>query len=516
MGTRQRELKTDSGGQYFRQLGRKAGLVGQPKFRLGSDVTKAQLAYARLGALWQTVVSLSTDVQKGRPFYLAQQTPSPAVWTDETLTIAEAVRKHQHSVSIAMPANVEGAAAYATYLDYLRQCFGHIINIVPADTEIAEAGKMQHQQFAEHRSRQARLNARIASIPVPAGVTGVTLYQAIDRYAARVLEANSKESGRVEAGHARRLKDSTPDMDLADFKSAAIERIKNYWASRPESKLRTGKRSGRPISVRAVANHVKTARRFLRWLDRSDEFDWEMPRHGLDYLKVNLQRIETDEETANKRYGVKVFSLEQLVTIYRFATDFERVLLLLGLNAAMAQAEVATLRWDEIEGDPLTIKRVRRKSRVYGEFELWPETKAALIWWRQLRPAVSPLVMITSTGAAYTRQRISNAWIKVCRRIERETDCRPTWWLSFKFLRKTAAQLVRNVSDGEVAGVFLSHGKPVASDDLADVYSNRPFDKVAAALDRVHAQLKPMFDIAPGAFKEVAIGRGPQRQTTDR
>lgn len=31
------------------------------------------------------------------------------------------------------------------------------------------------------------------------------------------------------------------------------------------------------------------------------------------------------------------------------------------------------------------------------------------------------------------------------------------------------------------AGVFLSHGHPVATDDLTDIYSNRLFDRVAKA-----------------------------------
>jgi hypothetical protein len=67
---------------------------------------------------------------------------------------------------------------------------------------------------------------------------------------------------------------------------------------------------------------------------------------------------------------------------------------------------------------------------------------------------------------------------------------RPEWWLPFKHLRKTAAQLVRNVSDGEIAGTFLSHGTPVASDELADRYSNRPFDRVSKALSLVFSNYR--------------------------
>lgn len=209
---------------------------------------------------------------------------------------------------------------------------------------------------------------------------------------------------------------------------------------------------------------------------------------------------------AGRRHGVRVFTVDQLVTIYQTATDFERLLFLLGLNAGMAQAEIGTLRWDEIEGEPATIKRDRRKSRVYGEFVLWPETRKALAWWRSMRPATGPLVMTTASGKNLLRTEISNAWAKLRGRIERTTGAPIGWWLPFKHLRKTGAQLVRQVSDGEVAGTFLSHGQPVATDDLADRYSNRPFDKVAKALLAVQEQLRPMFESSPKAFTSSALG----------
>jgi len=411
-----------------------------------------------------------------------------------------------------MPSNIEGPAAYASYLDYLRQTYGHLIHIQPADMEAAKQGQAQHHHFAQHRSRQARLNARIAQMPIPSGVTGKTLYAALDAYADHAQRATQRESGRVEAATARRLKQSISDMDLADFGYSALERMKEYWASRPEAKLRNGKGTGRPISLDTVDGHLSVARRFVRWLDRSDDFPWQLPRHGLDALKVNLRRLATDEEVAKQRHGVSIFTIEQLATIYKHASDFERLLILLGLNAGMAQAEIITTRWDEVEDNPPTIKRIRRKSGVYAEFILWPETIKALAWWQSLRPSRSDFLMVTDTGRLYTRQRITNAWAALQKRITKKTRDTVNWWLPFKHLRKTAAQLVRNVSDGEITGVFLSHGQPVASDDLADVYSNRPFHKVADALKAVRQILNPMFEAAPDAFKYSEIGRGPWKR----
>lgn len=76
--------------------------------------------------------------------------------------------------------------------------------------------------------------------------------------------------------------------------------------------------------------------------------------------RVSLKRLYRGVELANPRHGVKVFELEQLAVIHRHASDFERLLMLLGLNAVMALAEIFTLRCDEIE--VVTRKRIRRKS----------------------------------------------------------------------------------------------------------------------------------------------------------
>ena len=42
-------------------------------------------------------------------------------------------------------------------------------------------------------------------------------------------------------------------------------------------------------------------------------------------------------------------------------------------------------------------------------------------------------------------------------------------------------------------GVFDCHGKPVQSDELNDLYSNRPFGKVFDAIKKVEQYLKPVF-----------------------
>ena len=106
---------------------------------------------------------------------------------------------------------------------------------------------------------------------------------------------------------------------------------------------------------------------------------------------------------------------------------------------------------------------VRRRPRLTGSFVL-PDFLVSRIQ----RRSVSGWTIVTSLSSAADFRR-----------------------LSYGKLRKTAASLIRRFADGEVAGVFLAHGQPVESDDLLEIYSNRPFGKVFDALRRVGEYLQP-------------------------
>jgi len=91
----------------------------------------------------------------------------------------------------------------------------------------------------------------------------------------------------------------------------------------------------------------------------------------------------------------------------------------------------------------------------------------------------TPLVKQTANGNRASR--IANLWnADLTRRIRKDKSGFRA--LSFNKLRKTAGNMIRDLSDGEVAGVFLCHGEPVRTDTLIDIYTNRPFAKVFKAI----------------------------------
>jgi hypothetical protein len=72
--------------------------------------------------------------------------------------------------------------------------------------------------------------------------------------------------------------------------------------------------------------------------------------------------------------------------------------------------------------------------------------------------------------------------------------------LSIKYLRKTGSSLVRKVSNGELASIYLAHGRPHGGDSDLEAYANRPFGQLFDALDLVHERLRPLWDAVPEPF----------------
>ncbi|MFP4217210.1 MAG: helix-turn-helix domain-containing protein [Phycisphaerae bacterium] len=506
MAKRRTEFRPDSGGQYFRQIGWKLsskGKLTQPKFRLGRERALAEIGYHKLGLLWETV-EREWQQRHGRSngtfnSPASKPTEGRPLWGEWSLQIAEAIRQHQHVVRVLPPNDFCGEVGYATHLDYLRQQYGHIISFEPADTEQFGQGQQLHRQTAEHRVRQARLNARIADAPV-SGVGDDMLHEAIEAYADWALENKSPGMAAAEADHARRLKKSLQDIPLASLDYNVLERMKQYWANRPPSERPGAK--GKPIAISTVKNQVKLLRRFVKWLHRNPDYDWRRPEDADEALALRIQPLLTEEEISAQARGPACWSVEELTTLYRYATDRERFLILMGLNLGFAQSELISFRHDDLgRAAEATVRRTRRKTHKLFEAGLWPETVTALDWLAAEQqgqvPKGSLYVFMTVKGTRPSSQDIANRWNALLTRVR---DDQPGFRrLSFKFLRKTAFKLVRDVSDYETAALFQARAK-VSSDSYADAYAPRTFSKVREANAEVRKLLDPMFAAAPEAF----------------
>ncbi len=108
------------------------------------------------------------------------------------------------------------------------------------------------------------------------------MHEAMDSYAAWVREEYRLPSGHVSDWGAKKVdqlsfcKGVLPDVRLADLDAAKIGELLGVLAKRPASRKTT-----LPVAKRYASMVIKEFRCFLRWLNKSKEWEWVRP-HDYD------------------------------------------------------------------------------------------------------------------------------------------------------------------------------------------------------------------------------------------
>jgi hypothetical protein len=517
-------LAQDNKGTYRRDVGWKETEKGvaQHRFYLGRDKQQAQLRAMRLERLWELVE---------QRWNREQRTERP-LWDSVTLGIGQAIARgettcavdpHEHFSArqtltpdkweISWDAELFDPSAMLRWLRTLQQDFP-IVTLKLVDDESYRQAVTEAEATAKTFNRLAEPYEQLATPR-----EGQTLHQALDAFGGYIERTSLtpdkrlSPTGVLHLRQIRQIKAHQEDMPLSRLRLNEIENLINYWRNRPTTKR------GKPASPDTVRDVIKRIKVFIKWLHRNPDFDWRRP-DDLEFGRVRIPLSAEEVAAKASPTQVQTYALEELCTLYEYATPFERFFMLLGLNCGFGQAEIATLQLTEIrEGH---IKRLRYKSRVYGEWKLWPQTVQAIEWAMKRRPATnSPYLVLTRKGcplAELTKgnnrnTKIANAWTTLLRRIRK--DDAGFRKLSFNKLRKTAGDLVRELADDETASMFLCHGQTVA-DDLLERYTNRKFGRVHHANDLMAAYLAPMFaksaDPFPAVTRKPAISVGTTKR----
>ncbi|MBA4066513.1 MAG: hypothetical protein C0501_22970 [Isosphaera sp.] len=499
------ELKPDGDGLYSRELGwkpaKEPGKLRQHKFYLGGDRTEAQLRYLRLDQVWAAAEKRWVrDGEPGRP-----------LWDETTLQIAQAVSRGQSACRLDVPgwavADQLDAGTVVHWLRGVQQDFP-IIRLTLADEEVLAEGEREWQEHAgrlvAHGKRLLQKNTR------------QTLHEALDAFGEHLRRHYSDHAGRLSlTGQVARkeiplLKAHVADIPLGDLDLAALDRWVEHWAKRPVTKR------GRPAAPKTCTNAIKRIRMFVRWLHRAAEWDWRKP---VDYEVLPVRVKVSAAELARRASGdqVETYTAAELVTLWRHAKPRERLYMLLALNTGAGIAEVASLQTNEVRlGQPHRkygvpgnwVMRIRSKTSVYGEWRLWDQTAEAIRWYLGVRPRGDQTALVLTeagepvldqTGGGNRAQTVPNSWARLTARVRKLED-KNFRRLSFNKLRKTAIDAIRDIAGGETAGVFGCHGKPVPTDGLIDLYSNRDFRRVHDACDKWGERLAAMFAAVPEPF----------------
>ena len=506
--------KPDSKGNYKRDLGKKVN--GSPhRFYLGKDPEQAEQRKQRLERLWASIEAQA-------------ESPEAAFWTDASIQIGIAIGKGENSAQLAPPLPLTGDEdfrAYVHHVDLMARRFT-MISILPADVD----GYKRGQEIILGIKREiAQVGQKAFGEPNILEMETTMLHEAMDDYTETMRNEHVDPETRKPTAYGNNsvrqvalLKDRHENVMLGQLTLGTIKQAFQYWASRPKKKG-----TDKPITVRSAENYLKRWRHFLWWLHDSENYRWKAPSDLLR-LKVKVRKTEKETQATISPIQVKSYREEELVILFKYASPLERVYILLGLNCGFAVSEFGTLRLNQIfqhqrhgfdnlinyQSNPSQswIKRVRLKSKVYGEWLLWPETVAAIEWAIERRKKqpdfhADALLAMTDRNLPYYGQtdggnnasRISKLWYRgLMDRIQKDMPTFPR--LSPKCLRKTAGNLMRDIAGGEIMGVFLAHGQPVKTDDLAEQYSNRPFGKVFENLDVMRKRLQPLWDAVPDPF----------------
>lgn len=409
-------------GRYHRTCGkhrRPDGALAPKKFLLGTDENEAKRRVAGILEIWDSVERLweqrrqeEETLKKHHVEGFAGQvnritgevsdveSASEPVWDDEALMIAEAIRKGRRYLVVQPQMLRVGEDEFLAPEETLRNLDQLRSDYPSFEFRIDEQVLLKCNAAVTDQLTstvdEVKATRDIVGVSMPVG-DEVMLYAAFDDYDNFVRDRYSKNgqvtpNGEVILSGTKRLHNCHDDIPLSKLDSAAIKAMTKYWIDRPMAKLANGKVSGRRISVETVISMVRYLRRFLNWLAESNEHEWEMDSRAIDRAtKLPSRKEMMDvEERKVAASGPDSWTLDELCVLYRYATELERLYLLLGLNAGYAQSEIQHLMKSEIDldGDPPRIDGVRNKSSKRYGVKLWPETVEALRrHWRNRKPS---------------------------------------------------------------------------------------------------------------------------------
>ena len=119
-----------------------------------------------------------------------------------------------------------------------------------------------------------------------------------------------------------------PDLPMDKLDMLGIESCLDVIRKRPLSVTHSSK-GQKPITLKYATNSIKQFRNFIRWLHRSSDWEWEKPR---DYEVLPVRVVKTEAERRGGHSQVKTYSVDELVTIWKYATPRVRAMTALALE----------------------------------------------------------------------------------------------------------------------------------------------------------------------------------------
>lgn len=516
---RRRTLRPDSKGYFRPYIGFLCDASGnrterQPRFNLGKDEQEATFRYTVIQKLYrENCVVVESDC-----------------WSPLALSYAREVAKGFTKIEVPPFEWVEDATdrdALATqYVQLLRvhQDWFPSLNLIPSDPVLYYQGVVLNEQIEHAKIKSLYLGLKKdgvvkANKEPPQKLVVGTLHECLDAYIAhiettapRLDDRSLKQSHRKRIQWSERNREAFPDCPLSDLDYDRIDELVALWRNRPKRQRGDGR-----SKPKTVKHQIDEFYRFLRWLDASRKYDWVMPR-GLN--QISRRATDLPEDLRTSLLQKRIYTPDQLGLLYKCANDLDRLLLLVGLNCAFGAAEIGRLLADEVllnhhheYADRLHFKTtledsfirlMRPKTKVFGEWLLWPETAEVL------RRAISrarneggKYIVCRQGGHPLYNEASSNPQAAIAKRwsalIEKASKDDPRLpVLPYGTLRDTIPDKLRHMGQDTLASMCLAHGTPFKGDSLLDCYGDKPYGRLHDALRHLRDFYSPIFCVAAG------------------
>ncbi len=205
---------------------------------------------------------------------------------------------------------------------------------------------------------------------------------------------------------------------------------------------------------------------------------------GMAFDKPSRTAIKREAETKPKR----IFSVDELRTLYHAADKHMKCFILLALNGGMGNNDIGLIEPRHIVKGWIDFPRP--KTLVARKFPLWKETQKSIDLARQTKHPELPYVFATKYGNCWAKDiatdtPIGKEFTKLCQATGLHQAGR-----GFYALRHT----FRTVADGCRDQVAINHIMGHSDESMAANYREwiEP-ERLQAVVDHVYAWVKPMF-----------------------
>lgn len=310
------------------------------------------------------------------------------------------------------------------------------------------------------------------------------------------IRARSKE---ISAGRYGVIRNGVNDFlkffgRQTDMTSLNNDHVKDYWLSLLK-RITKSKENPEPENNNTLADHWQVTKQFLDQI--SDEYE-DIPKPS--NLRSKIYKIKRTRREPDP------FTKEEFQLIFDNASDKTKLYLILMLNMAAYQGDLAELTADEVDWKAGRIIRPRsKKTKLLASkgivdepmkinYLLWPETfrllkehghRDGLV----IRNKDGGQLVVSEIGDNDIETRNDNvrsAYVRVITKLKNQKLLPKKWKKTLKQLRKTGPNILDDESEkyGEFVDVLLDHSRVANLAYLKTGKAHKPFDDALAFIGK--------------------------------